>query len=383
MSASTSTRLNEALSLLVQSPPGQTSQVYHDLRGILFDAESNSTDKIDDSSLQSAAAVALEEYNTQQLVTATLPDDASAVIICQDGQVADASATEVGVKRYLHAKLKKTFLFDHVKRTVSDVKDAPESVDAEVEATRAALEHALESYVKDRYPDGVSSVFAVSSMPVKDQVEFNQHVGTAAVENAKSTVENTANASDHDGAAIAQDASNKDDDQAQVKADAVDAVATVDTVSSSALTSTSAAPQATSRVKTTFAIHHVGNRFNLSNFWSGRWRASYTLDAHSTPRTLTCSITVQVHYFENGNVQLNAAKPRTFHLSANDDNLVHQVVSVIGAHEDAWQHALEHTYDELAESAFKALRRQLPLTRQKVDWDKVLNYKLRDQLARA
>ncbi|CDU24042.1 related to CAP1-F-actin capping protein alpha subunit [Sporisorium scitamineum] len=369
MSTSNSARLNQALSLLVQSPPGQTSQVYHDLRGILFDAESNSADKIDDASLQIAAAVALEEYNTQQLVTATLPSAADApVIICQAGQVTDASGTTAGVKRYLHPKLNKTFLFDHVKRTVSDVKDAP-AVHAEVEKARSALEKALEVYVKDRYPDGVSSVFAVSNVLVKDEEELKEEVAKAAVEDAKSPAENTAAVGESEDAA----AEAKTDADEEIKDDPVDAVAT------------SAPPTDTAPPKTTFTIHHVGNRFNLSNFWSGRWRASYTLDPTSSPPTLTSTVSVQVHYFENGNVQLNAAKPRTFHLSSDDqdaDKLAKDVVGVIAAHEDGWQKALESSYDELAEGAFKALRRQLPLTRQKVDWDKVLNYKLGDELAR-
>ncbi|TKY90654.1 hypothetical protein EX895_000652 [Sporisorium graminicola] len=385
MSTSNSTRLNHALSLLVQSPPGQTSQVYHDLRGILFDAESNASDKIDDSTLQSAAAIALEEYNTQQLVTATLPSAADApVIICQAGQIADASSSP-GVKRYLHSKLNKTFLFDHVKRTVSDVQDAP-AVHAEVEKTRAALQQALEVYVKDRYPDGVSSVFAVSSVPFKDEEELKEAVAKAAVEDAKSPAENTTAVVDAEGdeAADAKDDAAdeaKADANEEVRDDPVDAVATTEAVSSS----TPAAETETAPPKTTFTIHHVGNRFNLSNFWSGRWRASYTLDPLSSPPTLSSTVSVQVHYFENGNVQLNAAKPRTFHLSSSGEDaekLAKEVVGVIAAHEDGWQQALESSYDELAERAFKALRRQLPLTRQKVDWDKVLNYKLGDELAR-
>lgn len=370
-------RLNEALSLLVQSPPGQTSQVYHDLRGIILDAESNASDKIDDTALQAAAATALEEYNTQQLITATLPapDDKAPVIICQAGQV--ATVTESGVKRYLHPKVGKTFLFDHVKRTVSDVKDAS-GADNEVEKTRGALERALEEYVKDRYPDGVSSVFAVSSVPVKDEQEMKDEVQKAAVEDAKSPAENTAAVGVEDEATNAVEPA-KDDDE--MKDDPVEAVKAVEAIESS----TSASLTETTTAKTTFTMHHVGNRFNLSNFWSGRWRASYHLDPTSSPVTLTSTLSVQVHYFENGNVQLNAAKPRTFHLStdgADAEKLAKEVASVIAAHEDAWQKGLETSYDELAERAFKALRRQLPLTRQKVDWDKVLNYKLGDELAR-
>ncbi|SJX60468.1 related to CAP1-F-actin capping protein alpha subunit [Sporisorium reilianum f. sp. reilianum] len=376
MSASNTTRLNQALALLVQSPPGQTSQVYHDLRGILFDAESNASDKIDDAALQSAAAIALEEYNTHQLVTATLPSAGDApVIICQAGQVAAHTATP-GVKRYLHPKLNKTFLFDHVKRTVSDVKDAT-VVHPEVEKTRSALEKALEAYVKDRYPDGVSSVFAVSSVPVKDEEQLKEEVAKAAVEDAKLPAENTgavAESEADDGAAEAKD------DDTEIKDDPIQAVAAAEAVSST----NPAPPTATTPPQTTYTLHHVGNRFNLSNFWSGRWRASYTLDPAASPPSLTSTVSVQVHYFENGNVQLNAAKPRTFHLSGGGEAeaLAREVAGVIAAHEDAWQTALEKCYDELAERAFKALRRQLPLTRQKVDWDKVLNYKLGDELAR-
>ncbi|EST10039.1 F-actin-capping protein subunit alpha [Kalmanozyma brasiliensis GHG001] len=372
-------RLNEALSLLVQSPPGQTSQVYHDLRGIILDAESNSTDKIDDALLQSAAATALEEYNTQQLITATLPapDDKTPVIICQAGQV--ASGTESGVKRYLHPKMGKTFLFDHVKRTVSDVKDVSSGTDGEAEKTRTALERALEEYVKDRYPDGVSSVFAMSSVPVEDEQEMKDEIQKAAVEDAKTPAENTAAVGAEHGESKDETEATKDNDE-EMKDDPVEAVKAVEAVESSTSVSQTQTP-----AKTTFTLHHVGNRFNLSNFWSGRWRASYHLDPTSSPVTLTSTLSVQVHYFENGNVQLNAAKPRTFHLSTDGgdaEKLAKEVVSVISAHEDAWQKGLETSYDELAERAFKALRRQLPLTRQKVDWDKVLNYKLGDELAR-
>ncbi|KAJ1030256.1 hypothetical protein NDA16_001167 [Ustilago loliicola] len=393
MSANSS-RVNEALSLLTQSPPGQTSQVYHDLRGILFDAESNSTDKIDDAKLQSAAAVALEEYNTQQLVTATLSSNDAAVIICQAGQVhanmADAGA---GVKRYVHPKLGKTFLFDHVKRTVSDVKEL-QGVDEKAEEKRKALEKALEDYVKDRYPDGVSSVFAVSSAPLKtvDEDELAEKVQKAAVEDSKTPAENTAATGTEDAdekmgdetATKDESTEEKKEEEDTVEDDPVEAVAASEAVENNTDSQTSSTPAPPA--KTTFAIHHVGNRFNLSNFWSGRWRASYTLDPTVSPPTLSSTLSVQVHYFENGNVQLNAAKPRTFHLTSDGEDaekLAKEVVKVIAAHEDGWKKGLEESYDELAERAFKALRRQLPLTRQKVDWDKVLNYKLGDELSRA
>ncbi|GAK62243.1 subunits of heterodimeric actin filament capping protein Capz [Moesziomyces antarcticus] len=388
-SSASNTRLNEACSLLVQSPPGQTSQVYHDLRGILFDAESNAADKIDDAKLQAAAAVALQEYNTQQLVTATLDADASgssanAVVICQAGQApnqpSDAQAAP-GVRRYIHPRLQKTFLFDHIKRTVSDVQDL-EPADEEAEEQRKALEKALDEYVRDRYPDGVSSVFAVSSAPVHEAETLAESVQKAAESDASAPAENTA--------AVSADKEDKDDEPsaesdeaaADDKDDPVAAVEAAEAVESSSAAAPAAAAAPRVPVKTTYVLHHVGNRYNLSNFWSGRWRASYVVDVEA--RVLTASLGVHVHYFENGNVQLNASRPRTFSLtSSGAAAIANEVATLVAQHEDAWQAQLEQAYDQLAEHAFKALRRQLPLTRQKLDWDKVLNYKLGDQLARS
>lgn len=385
-----SSRLQEACSLLVQSPPGQTSQVYHDLRGILFDAESNASDKIDDAALQAAAAVALEQYNTEQLITATLEGSKDAVVICQAGQVPSADEAP-GVKRYVHPKANKTFLFDHIKRTTSDVKNAP-ATHKHVQAQRDALEKALDDYVRDRYPDGVSSVFAVSSVPVQDPSALAESLQKAAVEDAKhpaSTVTSLEkdDTTTQDGAEEAERQDERAEEESPTEMEQDDAESKKPEQEAPAEDSKPAAEPEEPKEppKTTYAIHHVGNRFNLSNFWSGRWRASYVLDPEAN--TLTSTLSVQVHYFENGNVQLNAAKPHTFQLSSGASSdatvLAKEVAKLIASHEDGYQQALNASYDELAERAFKALRRQLPLTRQKVDWDKVLNYKLGDELSRA
>ena len=375
-----SARLNEALSLLLQSPPGQTSQVYHDLRGILLDSSSNTTDALTDSTLLTSAAVALEEYNTSQLITANLPspDDAVPVIICQAGQVPSSG----GEKRYLHPKLKKSFAFDHVKRLASDVKNV-EGQNEEVESVREGLEKVMGEYVKDRYQDGVSSVFAVTSVPVKDGEELADELEKARVEDAKTPAENTASVTTEEGIEKEEGAAPTEEETKMDEATDDDPVETVSTSEAVTSSSPSEPSPPSNPPKVTYTIHHVGNRYNLSNFWSGRWRASYTLDPSTL--LLTSTLSVQVHYFENGNVQLNAAKPRTFQLSTSQDKveeLAKEVVKVISAHEDGWQKGLEESYDELAERAFKALRRQLPLTRQKVDWEKVLNYKLGEELSR-
>jgi len=49
--------------------------------------------------------------------------------------------------------------------------------------------------------------------------------------------------------------------------------------------------------------------------------------------------------------------------------------------EGKYQISLNETYQEMGEKTFKGLRRALPLTRQKLDWDKVMGYKLGAELS--
>ena len=53
-----------------------------------------------------------------------------------------------------------------------------------------------------------------------------------------------------------------------------------------------------------YAIYIVSNNYNPSNFWAGRWRSVWNL----FPSSLDGSIHAQVHYYEDGNVQLNSTK---------------------------------------------------------------------------
>lgn len=43
--------------------------------------------------------------------------------------------------------------------------------------------------------------------------------------------------------------------------------------------------------------------------------------------------------------------------------------------EKGWQEELNRGFGRLSEGEFKGLRRQLPVTRQKVEWEKVTSYR--------
>ncbi|KAI8990761.1 F-actin-capping protein subunit alpha, partial [Mycotypha africana] len=57
------------------------------------------------------------------------------------------------------------------------------------------------------------------------------------------------------------------------------------------------------------------------------------------------------------------------------------LVKEISKFDNQYQSAMNDSYNDLAENTFKGLRRALPMTRNKMDWNKILNYKIGNELA--
>jgi len=131
-----------------------------------------------------------------------------------------------------------------------------------------------------------------------------------------------------------------------------------------------------------FIIQVVANKYNPSNFWSGRWRSEYRVNL--AERKLEGRILVNVHYYEQGNVQLSTTHNLSLSLppgiSAASTTSASKILAIIEAEESKYQNSLTDAYAEMGEKTFKGLRRALPMTRQKLDWDKVLGYKLGAEL---
>ncbi|KAH8154133.1 uncharacterized protein LAJ45_01901 [Morchella importuna] len=119
------------------------------------------------------------------------------------------------------------------------------------------------------------------------------------------------------------------------------------------------------------ALVIVGNKYSPSNYWNGRWRSTYVFNP--ADNSLTGNIQVDVHYYEDGNVRLLTNKPVQVSLSSGS---AAEIVKTIAGIEKKYQEDLNRAFGALSEGAFKSLRRQLPITRQKIDWDKIGSYRL-------
>lgn len=93
-----------------------------------------------------------------------------------------------------------------------------------------------------------------------------------------------------------------------------------------------------------------------------------------------------MHYYEDGNVRLTTRKtvsPTTISPSPSSASSIStagataaEIVKAIANLEGKYQKELNHGFAKLSEGEFKALRRQLPVTRQKVEWEKVGGYRV-------
>lgn len=115
----------------------------------------------------------------------------------------------------------------------------------------------------------------------------------------------------------------------------------------------------------------TGEKNNLKNFWSGKWNSIWTVNLSGQSATVTGEIKIHVHYFEDGNLQLQSNKSvpaSTINFSSNSD-LGSQLVRHIQNQESILQNGLEDMYSNMNNETFRSMRRIMPITRTKMDWN--------------
>jgi hypothetical protein len=79
-----------------------------------------------------------------------------------------------------------------------------------------------------------------------------------------------------------------------------------------------------------------------------------------------------VHYYEDGNVRMSTSKSVEVASAGGADAVVREIAKA----ENKFQEELNRAFVQLAEGSFKGLRRQLPVTRQRVEWEKIGGYRV-------
>ncbi|CUM68470.1 uncharacterized protein PRCAT00006195001 [Priceomyces carsonii] len=114
----------------------------------------------------------------------------------------------------------------------------------------------------------------------------------------------------------------------------------------------------------------IGQKLNQQNYYTGEWMSVYTVKDGS----LEGSITLNIHYFEEGNVRMkfkDDVKESLSELNASS------ILNLINATENKLTLSIVKNFNELNQKSFKNLRRLLPVTRSKINWGKAIgNYRL-------
>jgi len=110
---------------------------------------------------------------------------------------------------------------------------------------------------------------------------------------------------------------------------------------------------------------------SLSNWWSGVWKAVYTVNVKSSGQTkLKGTINVIAHYFEDGNIQLHTNSDQEANVVvSNPKETASAVKLAIKKIEQEFHESLEKMYMDMYSTTFKTMRRFLPRNRQIMNWD--------------
>ena len=121
------------------------------------------------------------------------------------------------------------------------------------------------------------------------------------------------------------------------------------------------------------------HKYNPANYWNGKWRSQWTITFPPAGGFAKVAgiFRVQVHYYEDGNVQLLSNKEVNDSVNIGSaGDAATSIVDFIKKAETEYQMAINENYRAMSETTFKALRRQLPVTHSLIDWSKLHGYQV-------
>ena len=112
------------------------------------------------------------------------------------------------------------------------------------------------------------------------------------------------------------------------------------------------------------SVHNL----NLKSFWSGEWLSTWEFDISG--KQVKGTLRANTYYYEEGNIQFNLDTNFNSTVKGGDNNAIAaNLIEFIKTSENSVQLELEKVYDELSENYIKPLRRKLPVTGTKMNWN--------------
>ena len=112
------------------------------------------------------------------------------------------------------------------------------------------------------------------------------------------------------------------------------------------------------------SVHNL----NLKSFWSGEWLSTWELDISG--KNVKGTLRANTYYYEEGNIQFNLDTKFNSTIQGGDNNATAtNLIEFIKKSENSVQLELEKVYEELSENYIKPLRRKLPVTGTKMNWN--------------
>ena len=94
------------------------------------------------------------------------------------------------------------------------------------------------------------------------------------------------------------------------------------------------------------------------------------MEFETSSKTLKGSVKANTYYYEEGNIQFNLKTEFSENISGDDDaSIARGIVSTIEKKENDVQMDLEKVYDNFSDHYIKPLRRKLPVTGTKMNWN--------------
>ncbi|KAL8197468.1 UNVERIFIED_CONTAM: hypothetical protein K2H54_025624 [Gekko kuhli] len=132
-------------------------------------------------------------------------------------------------------------------------------------------------------------------------------------------------------------------------------------------------------VRRIFVACIASHQHKPSASWNGLWKSEWTfaLTPASTSTEVSGTITVQAHYFEDGNVHLNVTRDVEETLLVTDEaQTAREFVKLVEKAERQVQTGLMEEYQKMKDTYVKAFRRQLPITHTTLDWERMMTAKI-------